>query len=130
MVKETEIDRRGSVRAKRILSIRHRLYKRQDKVYNEPWYLSTTENMSAHGVLFVSAAKYEVGDIVDLHIVMSGILDIFRGYGEVVRAEKKATAAFYRIAVKYTGLKPKKERSSSHAVSRQRSLASKTSTRI
>ena len=32
---------------------------------------------------------------------MSGVLDIFKGYGKVVRVERKESAAFYLIAVKF-----------------------------
>ena len=130
MVKESGIERRVSVRAKRILSIRHRLHKRNGKIFSdEPWYLSTTENMSASGVLFVSAAKYAAGDIVELHIVMSGILDIFRGYGEVVRTEQKPEAAFYMIAVSYTSLKPRKRKIQDIPKSRRRIPLTHTSKR-
>ena len=42
---------------------------------------------------------------------MSGILDVFKGYGKIVRVEKKTTGAFYLIAIKYTDLKPKARKS-------------------
>ena len=100
-------ERRSSVRAKRILSIRHRLYKRGMQVYNEPWYLSTTEDMSYNGLLFSSSAAYQKNDIVEIEVIMSGVLDIFKGFGKVVRTAKKESGVIYSIAVVLIDLKAK-----------------------
>ena len=99
-------ERRDSPRSKRIVTVRHRLHKRGSKKINAMWMLSTTENMSASGLLFVSASDYKAGDLIELQVVMSGILDLFNGYGKVVRVEKGKKNL--KIAIKYVELKLKK----------------------
>ena len=93
-------DRRIAIRAKRILSIQYRLHKSQIKNADHSWHLSTTHDMSALGLSFLSAVPYLVDDILEMHVIMSGVLDIFKGYGQVVRIERKETGAFYFIAVR------------------------------
>ena len=112
MLKNNIDDRRQGSRAARILSIRHRLYKREQKLSNQkdPWYLSATENMSYNGILFSSTAPYRVGDIVEIEVVMSAVLDIFKGYGKVVRVDKKPSGVVYQIAVQLTDLKNKQQK--------------------
>jgi hypothetical protein len=101
-------ERRDSVRAKRIITVRHRLHKHNGrKATSSMWQLATTENMSLSGSLFVSAITYHVGDIVELQVVMSGILDIFNGYGKVVRVSRNK-GGFYHVAVRYVDLKPRR----------------------
>ncbi len=97
-------EKRDSIRAKRIVTVRHRLYKQKGKKVTSPWQVSMTENMSFTGLLFVSAIAYNVGDIVEIEVVMSGLLDIFKGYGQVVRQQKHRGDFFY-VAVKYVDLK-------------------------
>lgn len=97
-------ERRDSVRAKRIITVRHRLTKHNNRKVNAMWQMSTTENMSLSGLLFVSALDYHQGDIIELQVVMSGILDIFNGYGKVVRSVRNK-GGYYQIAVKYVDLK-------------------------
>ena len=101
------IERRGSLRARRIVTVRHRLFKRHGKKVVSPWILSTTENMSATGLLFNSPIGYKVNDVIEVQVVMSGILDIFNGYGKVVRVEAKR-GGYYHIALHYVGLKPRR----------------------
>ena len=108
MVKLMNDEKREYVRAKRILSVRHRLIKRKNKPMHEFWYLSTTEDMSVNGLLFTSAMPYQRGDVIELEIVMSGVLDIFRGHGKVVRVQKKESGAFYSVAVHYIDIKARK----------------------
>ncbi len=72
-------ERRDSIRAKRIITVRHRLVERNAKKTESMWQLSTTENMSLSGLLFVSALAYHMGDVIELQVVMSGVLDIFNG---------------------------------------------------
>ena len=98
-------DRRMSVRARRIVTVRHRLFKRSGRKSDGDWMLSTTENMSATGLLFNSPVMYKLNDVVEVQVVMSGILDIFNGFGKVVRVETKR-GGYYYIAVHYVGLKP------------------------
>ena len=101
-------ERRRGIRARRILSIRHRLYKRENHLAKtEPWFLSMTENMSYNGVLFTSSAAYLKGDIIELEVILSGVLDIFRGYGRVVRVDKKPSGVVYSVAVTLVDLKDK-----------------------
>ncbi|MCR4336383.1 MAG: PilZ domain-containing protein [Candidatus Omnitrophica bacterium] len=93
-------DRRRAPRAQRILSIQYRLLKSKYKSDDRKWYLSTTYDMSVVGVAFLSDVPYHIGDILEIHVIMSGILDIFKGKAEVVRIERKATGASYLIAIK------------------------------
>ena len=110
MIKNSIDDRRRAVRVQRILSIRHRLHKRKGQVIDSPWYISITENMSVTGILFNSAAPYRVDDIIELEVVLSGVLDIFKGYGKIVRVDKKRSGAIYSIAVMLIDLKNKGKR--------------------
>ena len=100
-------ERRDSVRARRIITVRHRLVKHKGRKAEGMWQLSTTQNMSLSGLLFVSALNYHVGDIVEMQVVMSGVLDIFNGYGKVVRASRNK-GGYWHVAVKYVELKPMK----------------------
>ena len=110
MVKNSTEDRRRAIRAPRILSIRHRLYKRNGKITDSPWYISITENMSVTGILFNSAAPYMVNDIMEMEVVLSGVLDIFKGYARVVRVNKKEAGVVYSIAVTLVDLKTRGQR--------------------
>jgi hypothetical protein len=102
-VKQTGKERRQAIRAKRILSIQYRLIKNKGKakVSHTPWYLSTTHDMSILGISFLSEVPFQIRDILEMHVVMSGVLDIFKGEGQVVRVEQKIPGAFYLIAVKF-----------------------------
>jgi len=100
-------ERRDSIRAKRIITVRHRLVKHNNRKVNSMWQLATTENMSLSGLLFVSALSYHAGDIVELQVVMSGVLDIFNGYGKVVRSSRNK-GGYFQIGVKYVELKMKR----------------------
>jgi hypothetical protein len=100
-------ERRDSVRANRIITVRNRLVKRHGRKVDSIWQLATTSNMSLSGLLFVSALDYRPGDIVELQVVMSGILDIFNGYGKVVRSIRNR-GGYYQIGVKYVDLKSKR----------------------
>ena len=100
-------ERRDSIRAKRIITVRHRLFKHNNRKVKSMWQLATTENMSLSGLLFVSALVYHTGDIIELQVVMSGALDIFNGYGKVMRAYRNK-GGYYQIGVKYVDLKIKR----------------------
>jgi hypothetical protein len=101
-------ERRDSIRAKRIITVRHRLVKHNGrKVTDSMWQLATTENMSLSGLLFVSGLVYHPGDIVELQVVMSGVLDIFNGFGKVMRASRNK-GGYYQIGVKYVDLKSRR----------------------
>ena len=100
-------DRRSALRAPRILNIRHRLRKRRGKTVDSPWYVSMTENMSGSGILFRSSVAYLIGDTVELEVIFSGVLDIFRGFARVVRVDKDKARRGYPIAVTLIDLKKK-----------------------
>ena len=85
------------------------------KIVDFPWYISITENMSVNGILFHSAAFYLVNDTIELEVVLSGVVDIFRGFARVVRVEKKTSGAVYSIAVALTDLKSKKKTKRNHS---------------
>jgi hypothetical protein len=100
-------ERRDSVRAKRIITVRHRLIKHNSRKTTSMWQLATTENMSLSGLLFVSALAYQSGDIVELQVVMSGVLEIFNGFGKVVRSIRNK-GGYYQVGVKYVDLKSRR----------------------
>ena len=110
-------ERRDSVRAKRIITVRHRLIKHNNRKTDSIWQLATTENMSLSGLLFVSALAYHPGDIIELQVVMSGVLDIFNGYGKVIRSIRNK-GGYYQVGVKYVDLKSKRRSVKSILVSR------------
>lgn len=101
MVRQSVEDRRQTVRAKRILSIQFRIIKSRVKNFDNLWHLSTTYDMSYSGIAFLSDIAMQVDDIIELQVVMSGILDICKGYAQVVRVERKATGVYYMVAVKF-----------------------------
>lgn len=100
-------ERRDSIRASRIITVRHRLARHKKRKAQSIWQVATTENMSLSGLLFTSALPYECGDVVELQVVMSGILDIFNGYGKVLRVSRKRGGAF-QVAVRYVDLKTRR----------------------
>lgn len=104
MSKNNYNERRDSVRVKRIVTVRHRLHRRDNKKREDVWQLSTTEDMSYSGLLFSSILPYKLGDTVELQVVMSGVLYLFNGYGKVVRISEKQKGVFL-VAVKYADLK-------------------------
>lgn len=93
-------ERRESIRAKRVLSIYYRVYKSRRKIIDTTWKLSTTEDMSVGGLSYYADQELKEGDVIELQVIMSGILDIFKGYGKVVRVTKKKAGATYLVAIK------------------------------
>ena len=87
-------ERRGAVRANRVVAIRHRLHKVSRRVSPAEWGLSTTRNMSVTGVLFLSDRPYKVGDMIELTVTMSGVIDIIKGFARVVRVAERGPHAF------------------------------------
>lgn len=108
MIQSKFDDRRAAIRAKRILTIYHR---RAAGGGSSSWHLSTTEDMSTLGLAFTTEEGYTAGDILELRVVMSGVLDIFNGYARVVRSEKKWEDC-YKVAVKFSDLKAVKSKRS------------------
>lgn len=101
MVKQIVEDRRQAIRAQRILSIQYRVVSTKSRNTDKHWHLSTTHDMSANGLSFLSDVVYRIDDVLELQVVMSGVLDVFKGYGQVVRIDKKDTGSFCFIAVKF-----------------------------
>lgn len=101
MVRQMTQERRFWVRAKRVLSIQYRLVKTRRKNVDIAWHLSTTQDMSYGGLSFYTEQEYKKGEVLELHVVMSGILDIFNGFGKVVRAQRKATGRYFLTAVQF-----------------------------
>ncbi|MBF0531917.1 MAG: PilZ domain-containing protein [Candidatus Omnitrophica bacterium] len=112
MVKTLITERRGFIRAKRVLSIEYRTRESHQPIPDKNWKLSVTHDMSASGLSFYSEGEYRVDDLLEIHVVMSGVLDIFTGFARVVRVEKKKNAAFAFIAVKFESASPKPTRKS------------------
>jgi hypothetical protein len=110
-------ERRASVRADRVVTVHHRLFKRGNHKVNSKWQMASSENMSLTGLLFVGSLAYQPDDILELEVVMAGILDIFNGYGKVVRSILNKNG-HYAIAVKYVDLKIKRRAAKSLIVSR------------
>ena len=101
------IERRVWIRAKRVLSIQVRLVKSKRKNFDPSWHLTTTYDMSLGGVAFYSDREYLIGETLEVHVIMSGILEIFKGLVEVVRVERKITGSHYLVAVKFQNPKIK-----------------------
>ncbi len=113
MINSNYQDRRDSVRIRRIVTVRHKLFKRAGKKHEDIWQLATTEDMSYSGLLFSSALPYKMDDIIELQVVMSGVLYLFNGYGKVVRVAKEKGGTFH-VAVKYADLKSRRRSASVH----------------
>ena len=97
-------DRRDSIRAVRIVTVKHRRVQHNGHQVDGTWQVSMTENMSVSGLLFVSAFIYEKDDLIELEVVMSGMVDLFKGYGRVIRSTHHK-GDHYHVAVKYVDLK-------------------------
>jgi hypothetical protein len=99
-------EQRDSVRARRVVTVRHRLVKHNNRRADSIWQLSVSENMSLSGLLLKSTVDYKPGDIIELEVVMSGVLDIFIGFGKVIRTLSQKDGN-YQIGIKYIDLKSK-----------------------
>lgn len=99
MIGQNVKERRQFVRAKRVLAIE---YRRADKSRKaSAWHLSTTEDMSLGGIKFYSEIELRSGDMLEIRVVMSGVLDIFKGLVKVVRVEKKASSSYFVTAAQF-----------------------------
>ena len=103
---ERTAERRQALREKRSLVIEHKLYKRNGIVVNGSWRSSITENMSLVGILFNSDIPYHIEDIIEARVKMSG-LDIYKGYGRVVRVEEDKSKDISRVAIAFLDEKSK-----------------------
>ena len=128
MIKTNNQERRDSVRVKRIVTVRHRLHKRDNKKREDIWQLATTEDMSYSGLLFTSVLPYKAGDILELQVVMSGILFLFNGYGRVMRVSASKKQGYW-IAIKYVDLKSRHRDAKSLLSSRRKTSSVKPSSK-
>lgn len=122
-------ERRASVRAKRVLSIQYRLVKTERKNADTDWHLSTTEDMSLDGIGFYTDILYRPGDILEIKIVMSGILDIYNGPGKVTRVDRQRALNHYFVAVSTRSSKPSRKRNAKSYKSDHRKSTQKRSAR-
>ena len=106
-------ERRGALRADRVVAIRHRLHQSVLKRTEESWSLSTTRNMSLTGLLFSSEVPYAIGDILEVSVTLSVLVEIFQGFGEVTRVDQKAGRA-YEVAVRFVQMKSPTRSAKSH----------------
>ncbi len=106
-------ERRRGERVHRILALRHRLVRSRASDGVADWSLSSTKDMSHSGLLFLSSRAYLVGDIVELQVVMSGVIDIYNGRAKVVRVTEISAVSF-DIGVKYILPKPSARCAKSH----------------
>lgn len=120
MVKQNITERRGSLRAKHVLSIQHRLISKDKNDEYVLWQLSTTQDISITGLKFLTEREYKVNDTLDLYVVMSGILEIFKGRAKVVRVERKKNVATGYVAVKYQTKHLKRPKKSTQNPSKKR----------
>ena len=90
-------ERRSADRAKRVMSVAFRPVEGKKK---GKWELSTTEDISSAGVAFLTDKEFRPGDILEVEIRMSGMLEMFAGLTEVVRVVKKDSGSHFLIAVK------------------------------
>ncbi len=107
-------DRRQALRANRVVAIKHRLIQRNAKKSEGSWSLSTTRNMSYNGILFLSDTSYKVGDIVEVSVVISGVIDVVKGNAKVVRFQENGDTSF-DVAVKLIQPKTKNRSAKKHS---------------
>jgi hypothetical protein len=106
-------ERRSMVRADRIVAVKHRLIERNSKLLPGAWSLSTTRNMSASGLLFLSDTSYKKGDTLEMSVVISGVIDIVKGNARVVRVVENGDTSF-DVAVQYISKPVRKRPAKSH----------------
>lgn len=93
-------EKRRHERVNRALAMQFRLNKSKQKgADTDTWHLSMTTDMSASGIAFNSAQGFLPGDILDLQVVLSGVLDVVKAQGKVVRCEEEKDGGPYRVAV-------------------------------
>ena len=97
-------ERRYCPRAKRIMSIEYRLVSTKRKSADKNWHLSITQDMSCNGLTFYAEQEFKKDELLEVQVIMSGILEIYKGKCRVVRAEKKNTGANYRPSLMLTVL--------------------------
>jgi len=126
MVKQIIEERRHGVRAKRVLSIQYRWVKPKATNKNNDWYISTTQDMSISGLSFLSEHVFTPGDVLEVKVVMSGVLEIYTVLAKVIRTERKKTAAYYLVGIKFLGVKAKSRPAKSYTPSTRKNRLAKT----
>ncbi len=112
-IEDPAAERRNGERVNRIFAVRHRLVRRPGSRSISDWSLSSTRNMSHSGLLFLSATSYRRGDVLELQVVMSGVIDVYNGRAEVMRV-KEISAAAFDVGVKYIPAKLSTRSAKSH----------------
>ncbi len=74
--------------------------------------------MSAVGLSFLSEVSYPVDDVLEMHVVMSGVLDVFKGFARVVRVEKKSSGALFLLGVRFVRRPPSGNKARTRVVRR------------
>jgi hypothetical protein len=110
MVKPLVKERRAGVRANRVLSIEYRLRGGKAQNADQVWHLSTTQDVGSGGLSFYSDHEYRIEDVLEIRLVMSGVLDVFKGSAKVIRVERKQMAASFLTAVRFAPRTPNKPR--------------------
>ena len=98
--KRRVVERRQWVRSDHVLNIQYKLVNKKQSS-DTSWHLSTTQDMSVGGLSFLSEFEYKKGDLLRIKVVMSGILDIYDGYAEVVHIRRKEDNGLYLLGVKF-----------------------------
>ena len=94
------MERRQHIRVARSLAMQFRLKKSRFKGGDtDTWHLSMTTDMSVGGIAFESSVPFAVTDILELQVVMSGVIDVVKAEGKVVRVEEKPEVNGYSVAV-------------------------------
>lgn len=98
---KTGQERRYCPRAKRIMSIEYRLVKTNRTAADKNWHLSITQDMSCNGLTFYSEQELKKDEQLEVQIIMSGILEIYKGKAKVIRSERKKMGANYLTAITF-----------------------------
>lgn len=125
MVKQVNKERRQFIRAKRVLSIQFSLHKSNRKNVDKTAHLSTTHDMSVGGLTFYTDQEFKTGDVLNVHVMMSGMLDIFKGKGRVKRVERRRNAAHYLVAIQFLDNPPQKRSAKRHVIKRKKTKVKK-----
>ncbi len=127
MVKSSNEERRATIRAKRVLSIQYRLSKSRRKKIDKSWHLSTTHDMSLSGLSFYSEIDYKAGETLEVIVVMSGVLQIFKGMGKIIRIEEKTRSSHNLIAINFPDYKRKRTAKNYTATTRKNATTKRRS---
>ena len=117
MVKQLQKERRQWVRAKHVLSIQYRLAKGKQTAAHTSWSLSTTQDMSVGGLSFYTEHEFHKNDLLEVSVVMSGVLDIFKGFARVMRVIQTRPGASFLVGVKFENKGPSKRSAKTYTAS-------------